>query len=46
MVIKYELSVSELKALLELVSELCRKNGLSEAITRSLMQKLNDRDFK
>ena len=45
MKIKYEFSVSELKALLELIHELCKKNGLDEVLSRSLMRRLNDKDF-
>lgn len=41
-----ELSVSELKALLELISELCKRNGLDEVVTRSLFRKLNEKHFK
>ena len=43
MKVTYELSVSELKALLELISELCRRSGLDEVVTRSLFRKLNER---
>ena len=46
MVIKYEVSVAEMKALVELISELCHRAGINEVVTRSLFQKLNDRDFK
>ena len=46
MKITYELSVSELKALLELLQELCKRSGLDEAITRSLFRKLNEKNFK
>ena len=41
-----EISVSELKALLELLAELCRKNGIDETISRSLFRKLNEKHFK
>ena len=41
-----EISVSELKALLELIQELCRRTGLDEAVTRSLFRKLNEKHFK
>ena len=46
MVIKYELSISELKALLELIQTLCKKSGLDECITRALFRKLNEKSFK
>ena len=46
MKVQYELSVSELKALMELIQELCRRTGLDEAITRSLFRKLNEKHFK
>ena len=46
MKITYELSVSELKALLELIQELCKRTGLDEAVTRSLFRKLNEKYFK
>ena len=46
MKITYELSVSELKALLELLQELCKRTGLDETVTRSIFKKLNERDFK
>lgn len=42
----YELSVSELKALIELISELCKRTGLDESISRSLFRKLNEKHFK
>ena len=41
-----ELSVSELKALLELLAELCKKNGIDEFVTRSLFKKLNEKHFR
>ena len=41
-----ELSVSELKALLELIAELCKRSGIDEAVTRSLFRKLNEKHFK
>ena len=41
-----ELSVSELKALLELIAELCRRTGLDESLSRSLFKKLNEKHFK
>ena len=46
MKVTYEISISELKALLELLQELCRRTGLDEAITRSLFRKLNEKHFK
>ena len=46
MKVTYDLSVSELKALLELISELCKRSGLDEVVTRSLFKKLNEKDFK
>ena len=46
MKVQYEMSVSELKALLELLGELCRRNGLDEVVTRSLFKKLNEKHFK
>ena len=41
-----EISISELKALLELIAELCKRNGIDETISRSLFKKLNERHFK
>lgn len=46
MKVQYELSVSELKALLELIQELCRRTGLDESISRSLFRKLNEKHFR
>ena len=46
MKVQYELSVSELKALLELIQELARRSGLDEVVTRSLFRKLNEKHFK
>ena len=46
MTIKYEISVSELKALIEIIQELCHRNGLDEVVTKSLFQKLNEKHFK
>ena len=46
MKITYELSVSELKALLELIQELCKRTGLDEVVTRSIFRKLNEKNFK
>ena len=45
MKVTYDLSVSELKALIELISELCRRSGIDEAVTRSLFRKLNEKHF-
>ena len=41
-----ELSVSELKSLLELIQELCRRTGIDECVSRSLFRKLNEKSFK
>ena len=41
-----EMSISELKALIELIEELCKRNGIDEVVTRSLFRKLNEKDFK
>ena len=46
MKVTYDLSLSELKALLELVQELARRSGMDEVVTRSLFRKLNERNFK
>ena len=46
MKVSYELSIRELKALLELIQELCHRNGIDETLSRSLFKKLNERDFK
>ena len=46
MTIKYEISISELKALIELLQELCKRSGLDETVTRSLFKKLNEKHFK
>ena len=46
MKVSYELSISEIKALIELLQELCRRSGLDEAVTRSLFRKLNEKNFK
>ena len=40
-----EMSVSELKALLELLAELCKRNGIDEVVTRSLFRKMNEKHF-
>ena len=41
-----DISVSEFKALLELIQELCKRTGLDETISRSLFKKLNEKHFK
>ena len=41
-----EISVSEFKALLELLAELCKRNGIDEVVTRSLFRKLNEKSFR
>ena len=46
MTVKYEISISELKELLELIQALCKRTGLDEVVTRSLFRKLNERHFK
>ena len=46
MKVTYEMSVSELKALLELISELCKRSGLDEVVTRSIFKKLNEKSFR
>ena len=46
MKVTYDLSVSEIKALIELIAELCHRNGIDEAVTRSLFKKLNEKHFK
>ena len=46
MKVQYEISISELKALLELIQELARRSGLDECVTRALFRKLNERHFK
>ncbi len=46
MKVTYEMSVSELKALIELIQELCKRSGLDEAVTRSLFRKLNEKSFR
>ena len=45
MKVQYELSVSELKALLELIAELCKRSGIDETLSRSLFKKLNEKHF-
>lgn len=46
MKVTYDLSVSEIKALIELIAELCRRNGIDEVISRSLFKKLNEKSFR
>ena len=46
MKVQYELSVSELKAILELIQELCRRTGIDECVSRSLFRQLNEKHFK
>lgn len=46
MKVTYDLSVSELKALIELIAELCRRNGIDEVISRSIFKKLNEKSFR
>ena len=46
MKVTYDLSISELKALLELIQELCKRTGLDECLSRSLFKKLNEKHFK
>ena len=41
-----DISVSEFKALLELIQELAKRSGLDESISRSLFKKLNEKHFK
>ena len=45
MKVTYDLSVSELKALIELIAELCKRNGIDEVVSRSLFKKLNEKSF-
>ena len=46
MVIKYKISISEIKALVELLQELCKRAGLDETVTKSLFKRLNERNLK
>ena len=41
-----EISISELKAILEIIQELAKRTGLDEAVTRSLFRKLNEKSFR
>ena len=45
MKVQYDISISELKALIELVQELCHRNGLNEVVTKSLLKRCN-KNFK
>lgn len=42
----YEISISELKALIELIAELCKRNGIDECVSRSIFRKLNEKSFR
>ena len=46
MKVTYEMSVSELKALLELIQELCKRSGLDECVTRAMFKRLNEKSFR
>ena len=46
MKVTYELSIGEIKALIELISELCKRAGIEETLSRSIFRKLNERHFK
>ena len=46
MKVQYEVSISEFKALLELLAELCKRSGIDETLSRSLFKKLNEKHFK
>ena len=46
MVIKYDISIKEIKALVELIQELCHRNGIDEAVTKALFRKFNERDLR
>lgn len=41
-----EISISELKALIELIAELAKRAGIDECVSRSLFKKLNEKHFK
>ena len=45
MKVTYDLSVSEIKALIELIQELCKRTGIDETISRSIFKKLNEKHF-
>ena len=46
MKVQYELSISELKALLELLQEVCKRSGINETVSKALFKKLNEKHFK
>ena len=46
MKVTYDLSVSELKSLIELIAELCKRAGIDECVSRSLFRKLNEKTFR
>ena len=46
MKVTYELSISELKSLLELIQELCKRAGVDEAVSKSIFRKLNEKTFR
>ena len=41
-----DISVSEFKALLELIQELAKRSGLDECVTRAMFRRLNEKHFK
>ena len=45
MKVTYNLSVGEIKALLELLAEVCKRSGLDETLSKNIIRKLN-KDFK
>ena len=45
MKVTYDLSVSELKALIELIAEVCKRTGIDETVSRSIFKKLNEKSF-
>ena len=46
MTIRYDISIGEIKALLELIQEMAKRSGLGEVLTSSLMRKLNEKHFR
>ena len=46
MTIKYEISISELKSLLELIQEMARRTGINEVVIKSIFKRLNEEHFK
>ena len=46
MKVTYDLSVSEIKALIELIQELCRRAGIDEVVSRSIFKRLNEKSFR